>query len=326
MAAKPNIRFMSTKTGKVHVVTTKTRDDKESKCPVVKKGHAEGQWGRKQGVSPDAALAMDECIKCASHSAAQVAIEENKTPAQKRVEAKERAQETIRKVSDRSKSAKPKAKANGHQAKEPKRRGPKQSKPETMEGKAREHCEFAESQGWKATVEQTGSNEWAVEAIKGKEILRIVWQDGRTIHSRVTLSSGTEVRLRNSSNWRKHAAGQSKIKSDYQPRTRGGKRAEKRQVIDDDAPRKLPFTCDDDDDDIIKSLNGRQITWRVTMTNALDTAKVPIKSRNVRISLHPKSHRKMISFHELHAPETPERNEQLGPERTVYLDKILKVR
>lgn len=316
MAAKPiNVRFMSTKTGKVHVVQTKTKDVKESKCPVVKKGHDEGAWGRKKGVSPDAALSMDECSRCATHTVAKMTMESSKTPEQKKAERKEQTKDTIRKL---GKATKEKA------SKEPKRRGPKQSKPETMKEKAEEHAKFAEQNGWRANAGQTATNEWTVTATKGKETLKIIWQDGRTIWSRVVLANGVEVKLRNSANWRKHAAGQSKIKSDYQPRERGGKKALKQQVIDDDAPRKLPFNIDDDDDDIIKALGGRQITWRLSLSRALDSASVPRRSRNVRITQHPKSGRKMISFHEFHGDG--EHGELLGPERTVYLDKILKVR
>lgn len=322
MAAKPsNIRFMSTTTGKVHVVSTKTADVKDSKCSIVKKGHEEGKWGRKKGVSADAALSMDACVKCNTHEVAKVVKSDSMTPAEKRAAAKEKSDETIMKLGN----DKPKKQAKGN--KEPKRRGPKQSKPETMKEKAEEHAKFAEQNGWRSSVEETASNELTVTATKNKETLKIIWQDGRTIWSRVTLASGVEVKLRNSANWRKHAAGESKIKSDYQPRTReGSKKALKSQVIDDDAPRKLPFKIDDEDDDIIKSLNGRTITWRLTMTRALDSATVPERSRNVRIATHPKSGRKMISFHELHSKETKERDEVLGPERTVYLDKILKVR
>lgn len=318
MAAKPsNVRFMSTKTGKVHVVSTKARDEKESKCPVVKKGHVEGTWGRKKGVSPDAALAMDECIKCATHHVAKAMTE---TPERKQAARKEQTKETIRKLGNQDKKV-------AALDKQPKRRGPKVSRPETMKEKCQEHAELAKQNGWRATVEQTGNNEWTCTATKGQETLKLVYQDGRTIWSRVTLASGVEVRLRNSANWRKHAMGQSKIKSDYTPRGRAGsKAATKRAVIDDDAPRKLPFNLEDDDDNIISALGGRQITWRLSMARTLDSAVIPKRSRNVRITAHPKSGRRMISFHELHAPETEERGEQLGPERTVYLDKILRVR
>jgi len=321
MAAKPNnVRFMPTSTGKVHVVSTKTDDVKNSACTVVKKGHTEGRWGRKKGLSPEAAVGMDPCAKCDTHGVAKLMLKKLETPAERKANAKAKAQETMDKLKGSTNGHKPKGK------KEPKRRGPKQSKPETMEAKAREHAELAKQHGWAASVEQTGSNEWTCEATKGKETLRLVYADGRTTWSRVTLANGVEVRLRNSSNWRKYATGQSKIKGDYQPRARGGKKAAKREVIEDDAPRKLPFTMDDEDDAIIDSLKGRQITWRVTMTKMLDAARVPIKSRNVRVSAHPKSGRRMISFHELHAAETQERVELLGPERTVYLDKILKVK
>lgn len=329
MAAKPAVvRFMTTGTGKVHVVQGKTKDVKYSKCPIVKKGHTEGRWGRKKGVSPDAALAMDECSRCGAHSVARMEIEANKTPAQKRAEAKRRSQETQEKLAAAGRK-KSRSKSKGEQ---PARRGPKSGDAKAqMQAKAEEHKEFAEKHGWQAKAWESGTNEWTCEATKQGQTLKLIYRDGRTVWSRVILKSGVEVRLRNSSNWRKHACGEGKVMPDYKPRERAntGKAALKRAVIDDNAPRDLPFDLElDDNDTIIEALAGKWITWRMTLVNKLDEARVPIRSRNVRIAEHPKTGRRMISFHEFHgvSGEGEDKSEVLGGERTVYLDKILKVR
>lgn len=329
MAAKPNMRFMPTSTGKVHVVQTKTLDKKYSKCTTVIKGHDEGKWGRKQGVTPQAAIDMDECAKCQTHDAARNYIVVNMTPEEKREEAKRKKEETLAKMSDRKgkrghSTPKGKDRSTRPSGGGMKRRGPRQSKPETMMDKAKEHVELAKANGWEASLEETASNEVTVTATRDGETLRIIWQDGRTVFSRVTLKSGVEVKLRNSANWCRHAEGKSKIKSNYTPRGKTGKKAARQEDIDDDAPRKLPFKPEDDNDVIVESLLGKRITWRNGISGSLDTAVMPTKARNVRMSTHPKSHRKLISFHESQGWHKVH-GEMLGGERTVYVDKILKV-
>lgn len=325
MAAKPsNIRFMPSKTGRVHIVTTPGADKKNSKCGVVKAGHglpaATGGWGKRRGVSPEAALDMDGCAKCRTHEVAESERKARMTPAQKRAEAKRKSDATRAKLSS-TKTKKPK------QPKDKKRRGPKGGDlNEKMKSKVEEHAAFAEKHGWTAKAWESSTNEWTCEATRSGETLKIIWRDGRTVWSRVVLTNGVEVRLRNSANWRKQAEGKTKYKSDYQPKSqgRGGKKAAKQEDIKDNAPRKLPFTLHDEDDVIIESLVGRRITWRNMTTKALDSAIVPQRGRNCRMSIHPKSERRIISFYE--SQGFSKGSEMLGGERSVYLDKILRVK
>lgn len=319
MAAKPtNIKFMKRGAGAVHIITTKREDLKTSKCPQVKKGHEDSVWKGK-GISPEAALALKGCSKCNTHDMAEVERRARMTPAEKRAESRAKAAETR----DHLSKSKPKQKAKGRR----KPAGQRVDVNEKMKANCDEHAEFAKKHGWKPKVINSDTNEWRVEAKRDGELLRIIWRDGRTIHSRVTLESGVEVRLRNSANWRKHASGESKIAKDYVPR-QVGKKAAKREVIDDDvaAVNKLPFDpVDDDDDTIIESLVGKRITWRNSVTKSLMNAKVPTRSRNVRITVHPKSERRIVSFYESQGFHK-DHGEMLGGERSVYLDKILKVR
>lgn len=332
MAAKPSkVRFMASKKGKVHVVTTPAADKKNSKCVTVKVNHgqpvATGGWGKRPGISADAALAMDECSKCGTHAVARQVIEESKTPAQKRAERKQEAEDTRRKIANGSKSKS----RNKDRVEKAKRRGPKGGDAtERMKANVEEHAKLAKDNGWKIkSCGESDTNEWMVEATRNGELLRLIYRDGRTVHSRVTLKSGVEVRLRNSSNWRKHATGESKVKPDYQPRQgkgAGSKKARKAEVIDDaKASKNLPFNIEEDSPEtIIESLLGKTITWRRSVDNTLDTAKVPMKARNCRMREHPKSNRLMISFHE--SQGVGEHGELLGGERTVFVDKIVKAR
>lgn len=327
MAAKPNIKFIGRRGGAVHVVTTKREDLKHSKCPAVKKGHEEGTWPRKS-LSPEAALALKGCARCNTHEVAEAERKARMTPAQKRAESRQRANET------RSKMAKPDKRKK--QPKEPgapkQRRGPKGGDPTArMKANVEEHATLAEQHGWTAKAWESGTNEWTCEATKTGETLKLIYRDGRTVWARVVLANGVEVRLRNSSNWRKHAMGESKIKAGYKPRSNGGKKAARTEQPDDhDARKHLTFDpVEDDDDTIIESLVGHTITWRNSVSNTLDSAEVPSRSRNVRVTIHPKSGRRIVSFHEsqgLIKGKDDQVREALGGERSVYIDKILRVR
>lgn len=326
MAAKPNVKFMGVKGGAIHVITTKREDMKHSKCATVKKGHTGPGW-RGKSLSPEAALELKGCARCNTHEVAEAERKARMTPAQKAAETRRKRDETIQKISDAQKSKgkkQPKEKSD----KAPKRRGPKGGdKDARMEENAKEHAVFAEKHGWKVSVENSAVHEWTTTAKRNGETLRIIWRDGRTVFSRVVLASGVEVRLRNSANWHKHAEGKSGIKPNHAPKNQRGKKAAKQESGEDDniATRDLPFNIETDDPDtIIESLVGKTITWRRTIDNRLDSAKVPQRSRNCRMKEHPKSGRLMISFYE--SQGQGEAGEMLGGERTVFVDKIIRAK
>ena len=194
-----------------------------------------------------------------------------------------------------------------------------------MEELAKEHATFAEGHGWKCTVENSAVHEWTTTAKRNGEMLKIIWRDGRVVFARVLLASNVEVRLRNSSNWRKHASGKSGIKANYVPKGNRGKKASKEESGEDDSitTRDLPFNIETDDmETIIESLLGKTITWRRTIDNRLDSAKVPERARNCRVKEHPKSARLTLNFHESQGQS--EHGEMLGGERSVYVDKIIR--
>lgn len=327
MAAKPNVKFMGVKGGAIHVITTKREDMKHSKCPQVKKGHTGPGW-RGKSLSPEAALELKGCARCDTHAVAEVERVARMTPAQKRAESKRKRDETLAKISEAKKPTAKKRAASDKGDKAPKRRGPRGGEKDArMESLAKEHATFAESKGWKVKVENSAAHEWTTVAKRNGETLKIVWQDGRVVYSRVDLASGVQVRLRNSSNWRKHAEGKSGIKPGHAPKGQRGKKAAKSESGEDDnlTTRDLPFNIETDDNDtIIESLVGKTITWRRTIDNKLDAAKVPQRSRNCRMKEHPKSGRLMISFYE--SQGQGERGEMLGGERTVFVDKIIRAK
>lgn len=322
MAAKPSIKFMGVKGGAIHVITTKREDMKVSKCPQVKKGHTGPGW-RGKSLSPEAALALKGCARCNTHEVAEAERKASMTPAQKAAETKRRRDETIQKMSPAKKGSKPKK-----EKAEPKRRGPRGGEKDArMEENAKEHATFAEQNGWRAKVDNSGVHEWTTTATRDGETLKIIWRDGRVMFSRVVLGSGVEVRLRNSANWKKHASGKSGIKANYVPKGGRGKKAARQDSGEEDsiASRGLPFNLETDDGDtIIEALVGRTITWRRTIDNRLDSAVVPQRSRNCRMKAHPKSGRLMISFYESQGQS--EHGELLGGERTVFVDKIIRVK
>lgn len=336
MPAKASkVRFMTMGRGKVHVVTNKREDDKHSKCPSVKKGHVEGRWGRKTGISPDAALALDACVKCNTHEVAEAERRARMTPAQKRAESRAKANETRDRLKPKGNRPKRSPKGEDRSTRPSgggmKRRGPKGTGDLNgkMKDKVEFHLEHAKKHGWRGKAWESGTNEWTCEVNRDGETLKIIYRDGRIVWARVVLKSGVEVRLRNSSKWLRHCEGKSGVKSDYEPKQQRGKRAAKQQVINDKAPRKLPFNLEvDDHDTIIESLLGKRITWRNSLSQTLETAVVPGRSRNCRIRVHPKSERMMISFYESQGltKDGDQVRELLGGERTVYLDKILKAR
>lgn len=327
MAAKPNIKFMGVKGGAIHVITTKREDMEHSKCVTVKKGHTGPGW-RGKSLSPEAALDLKGCIRCDTHAVAEVERKARMTPAQKAAETRRKRDETIQKITDASK---PKGKGKKHSDKDgsgknPKRRGPRGGeKDQRMQENAEEHAAFAKALGWRTTAESTAVHEWTTVAKRDGETLKIIWRDGRVMFSRVVLASGVEVRLRNSANWKKHASGKSGIKPTHVPKGGRGKKAAKVETGEDDltTAKDLPFNIETDDPEtIIESLLGKQITWRRATDNRLDSSRVPQRSRNCRMTVHPKSGRLMISFYE--SQGQGEAGEVIGGERSVFVDKIIR--
>lgn len=330
MAAKPkaNVRFLPTSTGKVHVVTTKANDLKTSGCVTVKRGWTEGKWGRKRGVSAEAAQHMDKCSKCDVAKWAQLAINDNMTAAQKRAAAKAKADETRERLADRKQGRKPKPKAR---AAAPGRRGPRGSDPARGKEQAQEHLEYAKKHGWSVKlVEEDG--EFIVIAKQDRQTARLVYRGGKVVFSRVAFTNGREVKLRNSANWRKQISlpvnkrpGQENVQARGNSKKSVRRAAERNEAArGEDGQNVLPFDpVEDDASTIIEALAGNTIVWRNGLTTKLDTAKVPIKSRNSRVTSHPATGRRIINFHEVMGES--ERGEVLGGERSVYLDKIIEV-
>lgn len=100
----------------------------------------------------------------------------------------------------------------------------------------------------------------------------------------------------------------------------------------EDAARRVPFLIDDDEAEIIDALLGKTLRWRNGVTGKVEEAMLPSTVRPprksakrdvIRITTHPKSDRRMVEFLELLGQD--EHGEIYGPERTVALDKIVRV-
>lgn len=284
------IRFMTTKSGTVHVVGG------DGNCSVVTKAMSSGQWKGKRSLKPEQVKEFTDCKTCGSHKLARQQAKQQGKPVDKQ---------------------------------QGKRRGPKRNDPNRGETLAKEHAAFAKKHGWGATSKQTATTEWTAYANDKhtKQQARIIYLDGRCVLARVVLEDGREVRLYNSKNWKR----QIELAPDKRPGRDGhgttvrgtsvkSKKAVKNgKVKDVDLAKLLPFDpAKASDEAVLESVVGKSVVWRNGMSGGVESAVVPVRSRNSRITTHPKSGRRMLSFYE-------QAGRHLAGERTVYVDKILKV-
>lgn len=316
MAAMP-IRFLSTKSGTVHVVG-------QGNCPVVNKAIKDGSWKGRRSLSPEAALDLTECKKCETHRWAKDVRRASMTPAQKRAETKAIADETRERLAAGQKKQKRAAK------REPKRRGPRLPSGESGKAKAEDCLKVAKENGWKTSVEEDG-NQITVTAKKDGQTLKIVYLNAKVTFSRVTFSNGNEVKLRNAANWKKQAslppeerpATQRTVQKSRGTTKRAIKRGDEGAERDEQATLGRPFLMDDPDPVVIEAVAGHKIVWRNGVSQRLDSAEVPGKERNLRLYIHPKSNRRILQFAEVVYDDR--KIPGYGAERSVYLDKILRV-
>lgn len=334
MAATPKPKYMMLgKSRFVHVVRTSAWDRKHSECQHVRKMVVADKVNYKdKGMSAEAALALDSCTHCATHET----IQANLTPEQKREQAKAKRDETLDKIAAESK---PKKKGKGKATKEAKPK-PRKSKAGTSVGGTQEKADalaaFAKEHGWATSVDDANPG-LVVTAVRGAETISCFFVDGKYDTSRhATLEvGGWTGKLRGVHGCRKQMAGEGRDRPHPSPgKGRSGprKKAEDEDIPEDESPedaaRRLPFSLDDDTLAILDKIKGNIIKWRNGQANLIEEAWLPGKIKGKKRDLlaiieHPKTGRRMLNF--LTVSSVSEHGEQYGPERTVYLDKIIRV-
>lgn len=331
----PKPRFVVLGGKVVHVVHTELWDRKNSQCMTVRKKVVAGQVPG-GSMSPEAALALDECKRCGTHAVAQAALPpEAKAAARK--DAKDKVMDSLKskpkgkgkstKAAKAPKEAKPKKKSMT-------KSGPRSTGSDTK-GKAEALAAFGKEHGWKVKVEPDGDH-MAVIAVKGNETIKAFFIDGKydTARHAFTQVGDWTGKLRGAHGCRRQMAGEGRDRVHPSPgKGRGGPRGkrakdEPEDESADDAKHNLPFALDDDEAVILDHLKGKIIRWRNGTTKAVEEAWLPpeIKGRKrdvISMTAHPKTGRRMVSF--LTVESINENGPNYGPERNVYLDRIIRV-
>jgi hypothetical protein len=336
--AETKARFLATKSGRVHVVTTPAADNKKT-CPIVKKGHKDGTWKGRRSLSPDAALAMDDCTKCESHGIAAKAKRAALTPEQRRAEANDVRDQTMANASGKKKGKSKARKAAEKTPKQPRDRKPTKSGPRSVstgsgdpgEDKAKQIMAFGDEHGWSSNLEKEGATGWKVTATRGEETIFVWYVDGKydTSHHAELHVGGWSGRLRGAHGARRQMSMEGRDRPYANPGVgrsgpRKGKAAEADPPEDEspeDAAARRPFLLDDDELVIIDALKGRTIRWRNGISKSVEEAVVADKM--IKVSEHPKTGDRMLDFHELVGSD--KEGAVLGPNRVVRLAAIIRV-
>lgn len=338
-ASQPKFMILG-KSKYVHVITTKSKDMRDggagSQCQQVRKFHVAGKMPKGSGLSVEAAAALDPCPNCNTAEA----IKAMETPEQKRERAKERAKETLDKIryesltkaqkAKKSKSSKPKKERVGKAGRAS--AGDTRAKAEALAAFGKEH-------GWSVGVDEANPG-LVVTAVRGAETITCFFVDGKydtTRHASLAVGDW-RGKLRGVHGCRKQMAGEGRERPHPEPgKGRSGPRSRHKVSDDDevsedespeDAKRRVPFSLDDEALVIIDMIKGKTIKWRNGTTHKLEEAWLPAdangkKRSKITITEHPKTGKRMINF--LTVTSVGEHGEQYGPERTVYLDKIVRV-
>lgn len=347
MAATPKPKFMMLGKSKwVHVVRTETWDRKNSQCQQVRKFVVAGKVPKGKGLSLEAASALDPCPNCDTAGV----IKEVTPPEQRKEQAKAKRDDTMAKIADSKKTAgqrKKEAKQKDKSAKAPKAKkagkakGPRSIGADSTD-KANALAAFAKEHGWEASVTDANPG-LLVEADRQGETIRCWFVDGKydtTRHAQLIVGTWTG-KLRGVHGCRKQMANEGRDRP--HPNPGAGRSVAKRKAADEvvpedespeDALRRVPFSVDDDPLEIIDKLLGKTIKWRNGVSGSVEEAWLPAMVRPVRaarkakrdvitITEHPKTGRRMVTF--LTVLAITEHGEQYGPERSVYLDKIVRV-
>ncbi len=348
--AEPQPKFMHIGKGKyVHVFRTKAWDIKHSECPQVRRATVAGKINYKaKGLSPEAALTLDNCAECGVDEIAKRIIKEAETPEDRKARAQDRRDEVLERAAGKAKKTSKAPKGKGEASisggtTKPKKpsmtkagvRSVASSKDgDPSKTKAQLLADHGEQHGWAVTIEQD-EHGWNVIAKRGPETIWAPFVDGKFDETRYgTLTVGTWTgKLRAAHACRRQMSCEGRDRPFPEPgKGRTGSRSTKAEVVaedesPEDAARRVPFSIDDDGSVIIDIIKGRVIKWRNGTANKVEEGWVPARSKRTQINEHPKHPgvpgARILSF--FHVDSVNEHGEQYGPERHVRLDKIIRV-
>lgn len=337
----------------VHAVRTKAQDlgsKNGSQCQMVRKAQVAGTIPKGKGLSPEAASALDPCPNCETDVAIQAALKSSQTPEDRRAEAKAKADEVRDRASGKkprkaAKVAKPKAEKASKAPRQPSmtKSGPRSvvsGVEDAAKAKAELLMTFGDEHGWSSSLDKDkDSGHWVVTSKRGNEVIHTFYIDGKYDvgrHAEIVVGSWS-AKLRGAHAVRRQMAMEGRDKPHPEPgKGRGGPRkkddedAVPEHESPEDARKRVPFNMDDPASEIIEAIKGKTIRWRNGVSNTIDEAWLPADSHGkkrdkIRVYDHPKTPgRRMVEF--LTVVAVNEDGELYGPERTVALDKIVRVK
>lgn len=324
MAKKETPRFVMLGSSKyVHVVHHESYDKKNSRCKSVLKAASAGKVPS-GGMSPEAAEDIGEpCPKC------DTATVLDEVSADRR---KQEAKDKFKDLMDEERQ--PKKKGKGKSKDKPKGERKTASGPRSSGDKAAALVTFAEEHDWSADTSDAEPG-ILVTATKDDMVISCYFIDGKYDAGRpASISVGEwSGKLRGVHSCRRQIAGE----NPPHPKPGHGRKAvprrskveiEKDEESEVDATRNVPFALDDEIIVIIDAIKGKTIRWRNGTANCLMEARLPSKAKGKKrdklaITTHPKTQKRMVQFLEVVGEN--EDGESYGPERTVYLDRIVRV-
>jgi hypothetical protein len=351
MAKKePKAKFMTLGKSKfVHTVRTEAYDRKNSECQQVRKYMVAGKIDYKaKGISPEAALSLDSCEACATSVIAEALIpaeDKRSNRAEVRDEVLARAKGATNKgkrvkaaKEAVTKEAKPKAEKKPSMTKSGPRSVASRADGDPAEAKAKMLAEFGTEHGWKTSIgkdEVTGHI--VVTAKRGDEVITAWFIDGKyDINRHAETRVGSWVgKLRGAHAARRQMAGEGRDRVHPEPgKGRSGPRKKDAEpdVPEDESPedaaRRVPFSLDDEAIVIMDAVKGKIVRWRNGTSGNVEEAtlssKIKGKKRDlIAVNQHPKTGRRMLTF--IVVDSVGEHGEVYGPERSIYLDKIVRV-
>lgn len=338
MPATTNNRaiFFSTKTGVPHKIAANWADDGACKTAAAKARAiiaAEGSLDGYAGLSAEAVIALEKDCKVCSTQA--LAKSYGDSPAKRRSAAKDKADATrasaagTKTTTRKASTAKPAA--TEKPTKEVKATAPKAEKLDAAgknKAKAQAMADAinAAKSGWNAVV-TNGGPRVLVTAKNGDQTLVTTFVDGKLdLENMPTLSVGEwSGTLRNvSAVLIQTDAKESDVPKPF-PHPGSGRAKRTRETAEDEVEptNEGPELEGMDDDDVLARVIGKTISWRNTTAKMTETAIVPNKSKMTKITIHPKSGKRMLNF----APveEVVDGVEKTGGLRTVALVRISNV-